>query len=100
MEKEFLQTPCTTKQPRLYNVHRVDGQLSFHLKKVSRKRYIKLIMTLGVPAKEAQLTAKAIRALGISYKEGLAPTMRVIYDVTENYLFKFWIWFWQSKGLK
>ncbi len=100
MKKEFLQTPCATNQPRLYNVHRVDGQLSFHLKKVSRKRYIKLIMALGVPAREAQLMAKATHAAGISYKEGLTPTMRAIYDVTEDTLFKFWIWIWQIKGLK
>lgn len=100
MEKELLKTHCTTKRPMIFNVHHVNGMASFHLKKVSRKRYVKLIMALGVPAREAQLMAKLIHAEGLSYKEGLILTMRAIFDVTENTLFKFWIWIWQIQGLK
>lgn len=105
MGKEFLQNKMNferaeTQQPQIFNRQSDGERISFHLKKVSRKRYIKLIMALGVPAREAQLKAKAAHAAGISYKEALDPTMRAIYGATENTLFKFWIYIWWIKGLK
>lgn len=98
MALKIIESSVFHHKPVIAKIARIYPCAEFALKKISRKRYIRIIMALGVPAREAQYMAKSINQRGISYQEGLKPTLRAILDVTDSDIVKFWIYIWKIKG--
>lgn len=87
------------RRPKIYRKQKKGQAVCFVLKKVSRSRYIRIAMALGVPAREAQAMAETTRKCGLSYKEGLAPLMKAVLEVTDNPYVHLWIYMWFITGI-
>lgn len=95
MKGEFFgKKLLSSKKPKIFKVIHEGEKVSFELKKVSKRRYIRIAMALGVPAREAQLMAEYTRVQGVAYTDGIAPMLRSVLDVTDNPQIEFWIFTW------
>ena len=48
-----------------------DREIKVKLRKVTRRRFIRVAMALGAPARTAQVFAEVVHEAGLSYKEGM-----------------------------
>lgn len=99
MALKIIESSVFHHKPKITKIARIYPYTEFSLKKISRKRYIRIIMALGVPAREAQYMAKSINQRGLSYQDGLKPTLRAILDVTDSDIVSMWIYIWKIAGI-
>ena len=95
MKGEFFgKKLLSSKRPKIFKVIHEGEKVSFELKKVSKRRFIRIAMALGVPAREAQLMAEYTRMKRTAYADGIVPLLRSVLDVTDNPQVEFWIFTW------
>lgn len=71
--------------PSTCSIHRTqDGGIAIRLDKVSRKRFIKVAMALGFPARTAQGMADTVHEMGLSYTKGMFFLAGFVYKIAPN----------------